>query len=369
MLPYQPNQLLIERSVLSSSITRNVLSKLSGLPVRVIDSSSALLEDSKRLRPSVSTAKRQLVLAHHPGTFFKPCPARQSSGEVKNVCCDYFVINFASNCHMECSYCYLQDYLNFPYMVVYANLGDLLQQMKEALTAQPDKFFRIGTGELADSLALDELTGYAAPLVEFFAARKNAILEFKTKSNCVANLLGLRHDKRTVVSWSISPPRIQRSEEHKTATIDQRLEAAQQCAAAGYPVSFHLDPLIFYPEWENEYHLLLEDIFQRVPASSIGWFSLGGLRLTAGLKAVMRRRFPKSLLHRGELVPSRDGKMRYFKPIRVGMFRTILTWIKTRWPATPVYTCMEGPDVWNRVFDGPPPRPSQLNRLITLSRQ
>ena len=369
MLSYQPDQLLIERSVLKSPITRNVMSKLGEIPVSVIDSIADLLEDSKRLRPSLSAAKRRLVLARHQGAFFKPCPASQSSGAVKNVCCDYYVINFASNCHMECSYCYLQDYLNFPFMVVYANLGELLQQVEEALTTRPHKFFRIGTGELADSLALDGLTGYAAPLVEFFAGRDNAILEFKTKSNCVDNLLGLHNRGKTVVSWSITPPRIQRSEEHKTATIDQRLEAARRCAAAGYPVAFHLDPLIFYPQWEDEYRLLIEDIFGRIPASSIRWFSLGGLRLTPGLKAVMRNRFPKSLLHQGELVPSLDGKLRYFKPIRVDLFRTLVGWIKGLWPAIPVYTCMEGPDVWNRVFDGPPPRPSQLNRLVTLSLQ
>lgn len=364
MQVYEPEEIHIERAALASPISRNVLERSPHTPFRVVESSEELLEQAKRLRPSIARGKRWLVLARHPGRFFKPCPASQTRGEVRNACCNYFVINYASNCHMECSYCYLQSYLNFPYLIVYANVEELLQELHQVISTRPGEYFRVGTGELADSLALDHLTGYSAPLVEFFSRQKNAVLEFKTKSDVVDSLLQLDHRGRTIVSWSLSPPFIQQREEHKTASVAERLQAAQKCVAAGYPVAFHLDPLVHYPAWRKDYQALVEAAFQQIPARSIAWISLGSLRLTAELQRLMRQRFPGSILPLGELVPSGDGKLRYFKPIRVQMYREIRGWIGRRSPRTPVYACMEREDVWRKAFGSPPSPEKELGRTL-----
>jgi spore photoproduct lyase len=364
MKPYRPEQIFVERAIEDSPITQNVLDRLPGVPTRSIDSTDFLLEESQRWNPTIPRSKQSLILAHHKGKFFKPCPGSRAKEGLKGVCCNYFVINFASNCHMECSYCYLQSYLNFPYMTIYANQGDLISELEAVFAGSPHEFFRIGTGELADSLALDWLTGYSTGLVEFFARQANAVLELKTKSNCVENLLGLEHGGKTVVSWSMNPRYVQEKEEHKTASISQRLQAAAECARQGYPVGFHLDPLIHYPAWETDYRDLIEDIFHRVPAASIAWISVGSLRMTSSLKDIMRRRFPSSFLPLGELVPCPDGKMRYFKPLRVGMYRQVLKWIRAKSPTTQVYACMEGPGVWKEVFQSVPTEAELGEELI-----
>ena len=365
MIDYQPQKIYVERAVKDTRITQNVRARLPLTPIEWIDSAEQLLEESRRLNPTLPRAKQQLILAAYKGQFFKPCPAGRTRRGARNACCNYFVINFASNCHMECSYCYLQSYLNFPYLMVYANFEDLLAQLRFALAAAPSQFFRIGTGELADSLALDPLTGYSLLLVEFFSRQKNAVLEFKTKSNCVENLLGLKHRGRTVVSWSINPRFIQEREEHKTATIDERLKAAEQCVDTGYPVAFHLDPLIHYPGWERDYRSLIVEIFDRIPSASISWISLGSLRMTPSLSEIVRQRFPGSFLPLGELVPGADGKMRYFKPIRVEMYQKVLGWIRTATLRTPVYACMENADVWTRVFGTPPDEEVKVGEYVT----
>ena len=354
MKPYRPEKIFVERAVEDLPITRNVLERLPEVPMERIDSRESLLQEFQRWNPTLPRTKKSLILAQHKGHFFKPCPGRRAKEGIKSVCCNYFVINYASNCHMECSYCYLQSHLNFPYMIVYTNCGDLLSELQAAFSENPHHSFRIGTGELADSLALDRLTSYSVPLVEFFARQKNAVLEFKTKSKCVENLLDLEHGGRTVVSWSINPRFIQEREEHKTATVPERLEAAQHCVQVGYPVAFHLDPLIFYERWEADYKDLIEEIFEKIPASSISWISMGSLRLTGPLKEMMRKRFPGSFLPLGELVPSEDGKMRYFKPMRVLMYRKVLSWIRDKSATVPVYACMEGPNVWKKVFQSAP---------------
>ncbi|MCH8320293.1 MAG: hypothetical protein IH790_04975 [Acidobacteria bacterium] len=366
MKSYKPEKIFVERAVQDLPITRNVLERLPEVPTEYIDSRESLLQESQRWNPTLARTKKSLILAQYKGCFLKSCPGSRAKEGLKNVCCNYFVINYASNCHMECSYCYLQSHLNFPYMTVYANCEDLLSELQVAFSESPQRSFRIGTGELADSLALDPLTSYSVPLVEFFAGQKNAVLEFKTKSNCVENLLDLEHGGRTVVSWSMNPRFIQEREEHKTATISERLEAAERCVEVGYPVAFHLDPLIFYESWEVDYKDLIEEIFDRIPTSSVSWISMGSLRMTGPLKEMMRKRFPSSFLPLGELVPSEDGKMRYFKPIRVGMYRQVLGWIKDQNPTLPVYACMESPDVWRKVFQSTPSE-EELGREILHS--
>lgn len=365
MNSYRPHRIFVEESVAGSPITTNVLGQLPQAPVELIDSTEGLLSTARRRSYSFSQGKRSLVLARHRGRFFKSCPASQTRGEHRNVCCDYFVINYASNCHMECSYCYLQSHLNFPHLIIYANAQELLDELAATLAAAPDRFFRIGTGELADSLALDPLTRYSRLLVEFFAERANAVLEFKTKSDCVDQLLDLNHRGRTVVSWSMNTPFIQRTEEHKTARIGRRLKAAARCVEAGYKVAFHFDPLIHYPQWRTDYKKLIDRIFDLLPAASVSWMSVGGLRMTRQLREVIRSRFPTSTVPLGELVPSPDGKLRYVKPIRIEMYRQVVAWLRRRAANVPLYACMERPEVWPRIFRGPTPSDEQVAASVT----
>jgi len=350
MKKYKPDIVYVETSVEDSAITKNVLSSLPHVSVQRIDSSTELLENARELNPSLARAKKSLVLAEHKGEFFKACPGQQVKGGSRNICCNYYVINFASNCHMECSYCYLQAYLNFPHMVVYANVEDLIAELVSQISNHPKQYFRVGTGELADSLALDGFTGYSLPLVEFFSKQRNAVLELKTKSNQIQNLVGLNHNGRTVVAWSLNPPFIQFSEEHKTSSIEERLTAAEKCVEAGYPVAFHFDPIIHYPEWRRDYRDLIKETFARIPSGSVAWISLGALRMPDTLKEVIQRRFPDSILPLGELIPAPDGKLRYFKPIRTEMYELMRKWVGELGSDVPVYACMERPEVWERVF-------------------
>ncbi len=364
MKSYRPHKLFIESSVADTRVTRNVLDSLPDVPVEIIDSAEALLSSAKEQAPTLSRAKKYLLLAEHKGRFLKHCPGGKGRLGIQNVCCNYLVINYAANCHMDCSYCYLQSYLNFPYLTIYANHTDLLAELETAFSSERSRLFRVGTGELADSLALDSLTRYSVPLVEFFATQANAILELKTKTVCVDQLLGLEHRGRTVLAWSVNPPRIQKTDEHKTASIRDRLQSANRCVQAGYKLAFHFDPIVQYSGWEDEYRELVHQIFRLLPSGAVAWISLGGLRMTYALKQVIRRRFPKSPLPFGELVAGEDGKLRYFKPVRVEIYRQMKSWIGEVDPDVPIYLCMEKPDVWAKVFGRIPEDEPSLEREI-----
>jgi spore photoproduct lyase len=98
---------------------------------------------------------------------------------------------------MDCSYCYLQEYLHDnASLKVFGNIDDLIAEADRTLTKHRGMFFRIGTGELTDSLALEPYTGTVGELIPYFAEQPNVLLELKTKSDCVDSLLNLDPKER-----------------------------------------------------------------------------------------------------------------------------------------------------------------------------
>ena len=214
---------------------------------------------------------------------------------------------------------------------------------------------RIGTGELADSLVLEEPTGWAERLVHDVAGRSNAVLELKTKTALVEPLLGLDHGGRTVVAWSLNPEGIIRREELKTVGLEERLEAAARVQAAGYLVAFHFDPLIHYPGWEADYRDLVAWLAQAVDSRRVAWVSLGSLRFLPGLKTVIKARFPKSRLPGGEFVLGQDKKLHYLAPLRTAMYRAVAGWLKEWDEEILIYLCMERGSLWDAALGERPP--------------
>ena len=114
---------------------------------------------------------------------------------------------------------------------------------------------------------------------------------------------------------------------------------------------------------------MVERIFAVVDHRRVAWLSMGVLRETPGLKRIMRRRFASTRLLSGEQVLCPDGKMRYFQPLRVGMYRKMLRWIRAASPTVFVYLCMESKEVWEQVFGFAPSCEKELgSRIAAVTR-
>ena len=339
---FRPELVLVHEDSLHDAATGEILSRLSGIETQVVGDNRFANPKSKIQNSKFDT----LFLTRHDGKFLKPC-----QGGGAEMCCNYYVAGYAWNCHIDCSYCVLQGYLTDPALIIATNIEDYMDEIGGTLRAQPNRIFRIGTGELADSLALDAITHYTKRIVPFFAAQPNGVLELKTKSVEIANLEGLVHGGRTVVSWSLNSKKIRDSEEKLSATIDDRLVAAAQCVKWGYRLGFHFDPLVYYPGWEDGYHEIVRELFDRIDPKTIAWISLGALRFTPHLVEIIRRRHPESRLPYGEFVPGHHGKLRYFRPLREEMYRKMLAWIRKEAPSVFVYLCMESRLVWERCLN------------------
>jgi spore photoproduct lyase len=360
-MAYKIKKIYIENKVKADPLTIRLMSRLDAASVVFGDEA-----DLKRVFGALSLyeGKRSIFLTEAKGKLLKDCPGMQEP----YLCCRLQVLSPISNCPIYCSYCFLQFYLNNPITTIYTNLQAFKEEVTNLSRSQPKRLFRITTGELSDSLALDRETGISAELIKAARSLPNVLLELKTKTNFVDHLLGLDHGNKVVFSWSLNAQEIVKKEEHLSSSLKDRIKAAKKLSKKGYLLGFHFDPLIWYSSWEKDYEDVIELLFNEIKAERVAWISLGTLRFAAGMENEIKRFFPKSKLPYGEFIKASDGKMRYIKPIRFELYQKTLSWIrKYGGDELFVYLCMEMPDAWKEVMDFVPQSKARLDYLFAES--
>ena len=357
-MKFDLDAVLIEERCRSTALAERVSAAIGDqVPISFIaDARTAIRPDTLSADP-FAAGKRQMVLMRRNTPFLMGCPA----GSNQFACCGYLVLVIASNCPMDCSYCFLQEYVaDNPALQIYANYPDVFDELDRIRQRGEGLKQRVGTGELADSLAFDSITGIARDLVEYFARHNHLLLELKTKTDEIENLLRVDPKGQTLVSWTLSPDRVFRSSEQRTASPAARIAAARKVLDAGYKVAFHLDPIIAYPEAEQDYAELLEQLFATIAPARVAFISMGGLRMTPALRRRARQRFPHDPMLIGEEVLSPDGRYRTFTPLRLKLYARLRERIARANAHMPIYLCMENATAHQRVFGAAPPSAIRL---------
>ncbi len=353
------SKLFIDKQVVDHPTAQAFRSRLN-VPTEIVESAGQVYEAVSAAADPVKRGKEILYLTRNRGAFLKKCP-----GTSHYICCDYQILHIGTFCHMDCTYCVLQSYFHPPVLQYFVNHEDLMAQLDTVLAQK--KILRIGTGEFTDSLIWESWSDVSRTLVRRFATQNHAVLELKTKTTAIEQLQNLAHNRKTIVAWSLNTSRIIRQEEHATASLAARLNAAARCEAWGYPLAFHFDPLVIYNGCEEDYRKVIEDLFSHVAAENIAWISLGTLRFPSALKSVIQKRFPNSKIVYEEFITGPDGKMRYFKPLRIQIYRKIMAFIRKHAPDTLVYLCMEDEEVWKKSLGVMPDDVGGLPKMLDRS--
>ena len=360
--PYFPKKVFVTKDCEDLPIARKVLENTQHLPVEIIEDARELIGDVLLSRDPVGKGKKLLLVTNQKGGFVKPCPCTP-----KYIGCNYFIINTDINCPLDCSYCILQLYLSNPLLTIHANTTQLYQQLDSFLHKNRNRSLRIGTGELGDSLALDHLTGRSSDLISYFADRPDALLELKTKTLNIKNILSLKPTNNIVIAWSLNSEKMAIEEEIGSPPVHDRIQAAQLVAEAGYRVGFHFDPIIYHEAWEDGYAEVVHSLLARIDSQKIAWISLGSLRFPSALKPVIMKRFPETKIVYEEFITGRDGKLRYPKTLRLRLFQRVTDELKKAGGGDiPLYFCMESSDIWMSVQKKAPRSKKEVEKLLTL---
>jgi spore photoproduct lyase len=142
----------------------------------------------------------------------------------------------------------------------------------------------------------------------------------------------------------------------------------EQVQAAGYKIGFHFDPLLYHQDWQQTYPDLIRQLFEVVNPDNVAWISMGTLRFPPDMKDKVLEKFPRSKIMFAELIRGLDGKMRYPKPLRLDMYRTVYQALRTYGSQDLfIYFCMESAEIWERVMGWSPESNEHLDYLFADS--
>ncbi len=339
---------------------KNILS-VPGIKQLVYKDDSELSGIIRDLREEGFRSKEVIIFREFKGRIFQSCP-----GSRNVICCNYYLLNTSFDCLYNCTYCFLNSYLNSFGIVHFINIFDALDEIDfDSLAEEKGKIYRIGTGEYTDSLMMDEATGFSRELIERLLPYKNVMLELKTKSSNIDHLLDIGEKGNAVVSWSLNTGRYIGLYEEGTAGLSERIGAAARAQDAGFLLGFHFDPIILGEGDFQEYLEVVDALMGSVDGERIAWISLGCFRYSPGFKSIISENFPGEKLTLGEMFPGVDGKFRYLRKRRVEAYRSMKERIRSYSKTPFVYLCMETDDVWEEVFGWRPGSSEELEEAFT----
>ncbi|HED10649.1 MAG TPA: hypothetical protein ENJ10_08160 [Caldithrix abyssi] len=314
-------------------IRKNITEAYTRLKNRAKDYDHAPLKRSKK------RDKGKIVIKESDKEIFGMCPVASP----KTVCCNLKTIDAVENCVFGCSYCTIQTFYHQE-TVFDAHLAEKLKRLQ----LDEKKRYHIGTGQSSDSLVWGNRHGNLDALMAFARQNPNVMLEFKTKSDNIGYFLENDIPANIVCSWSLNPPVIVENEEHFTAPLARRIEAARQVADRGIMVSFHFHPIIYYKNWREDYTAIVGDILQRFTAEEVLFVSFGSVTFIKPVLKQIRLSGLQTKITQMELVKDPHGKLTYPDEIKIEKFSTLYKAFAQWHGRVFFYLCMEKAPLWEK---------------------
>lgn len=314
---WKPSEIIINEAVRDDPVTAQIINKCPDVPIKYVsDGLSKTIVAASDILSNTNGGMLDQILAGKSVLYV--APASTSSVDLftmpdQRILCPHFLrLKWASNgCPFFCDWCYLK--LTFrasrPFITVYTQYDKIQKQLEKRLHGASHPII-FNSGELADSLSLEHLTGAAQSFIPWFGEQENGRLFMLTKSTNVDDILNLPHNGHTITAWSVNNARVSRKFEIGAPSFERRIEAAIKVQAAGYPLRLRLDPIVPFKGWKEAYAQTIKDIFQTLSPERV---TLGTLRFEKGFVGMR-----DSIFTSGDLLPKIVSTMKpMFPPMYV----------------------------------------------------
>jgi spore photoproduct lyase len=191
--------------------------------------------------------------------------------------------------------------------------------------------------------------GVLDALFDFARENPNVILEFKTKSDNIKYFLENDVPKNILCTYSLNTQTIIDNEEHLTASLEKRVNAARKLANKGVKVGFHFHPIVEYVNYLAEYKEVYELLLQTFKGEEVALISFGTLTF---IKPVIKQLRSREFHTKITQIPHVDasGKTSYPESTKIEMFKhayeSFAPWHKEVF----FYLCMEEHSLWEKTL-------------------
>ena len=285
----------VEKIIKEHPRTKLILSKLKKAKTIEIDRYGEIF-NKRNQNFRIQKNNPDLILAFKNEGYVLPTPEGFGVGSSKNY---YFSHMF--NCIYDCRYCFLQGMYSSANYVIFVNFEDFDKEIEEVIQDNKDKKITFFSGYDCDSLALENLTGFAKHITNIFAKYPDVDIEFRTKSIQTEPFTSIEPLNNVIVAYSLMPNLMSKVLDNKTPSILKRINTMSYLATKGWKIGLRFDPLIHGKNWEKLYKELLDNIYNTIPSHSIHSVSFGPLRFPKQMFKDIFKLYPETPLFSGPL--------------------------------------------------------------------
>lgn len=306
----RPSKVYYEPEVLEYKLGKELQDKYKDLPWIPIENHNNIEELRTKENTEFQKLKTLLILGTRKTHKYSP----------NYKVSDYLVPFTSSGCTAMCLYCYLVcNYNKCSYLRVFVNREQMMERLiRFSKKTETEQVFEIGSN--SDLVLENTITGNLPWIVEEFIKKGRGKLTFPTKFNMIEPLLGLNHQERVIFRMSVNPQYIISNIEIGTASLNNRIEAVNKMAAAGYPVGILIAPVIMLPDWRKMYGELLDVMEEKLSSQVKNTMFLEIIFMTYSFihRSINKEAFPEAIeLYDKELMRGRGmGKYSYKQDLR-----------------------------------------------------
>lgn len=366
MQKWKPQEIIVHKKIRQDPVTLSILKQCKGIPINYVNTGipKDIIQHSKILNRT-GNGMLDKILAGKKILYIAPATKVVDVFEMPDdrmICPHFDRLKLASNgCFYQCDWCYLKLTYRaaFPFITIRVQYDKIKEQLRKKMSRTTDPVI-FNSGELADSLSMEHLTGAAKEFIPWFGQNEKAYLFMLTKSDNVDGILDLPHNNHTIVAWSMNNEWVSKQFEIEAPPFERRLKAAYKVQKAGYPVRIRLDPIVPFPGWGDAYAKTIQRIFNRISPDRV---TIGTLRFEKGFYAMRNTFFttgpflPKCLKKMEPMFPPKkfiglkkpkSGKYSFSESERVNTFNFIINEIR-KYSDCRIALCKESAPVWNKL--------------------
>lgn len=222
--------------------------------------------------------------------------------------------------------------------LIFINYEDFFSAIAAQTAALANQEVFFFSGYDGDSLAYEPISRFVQTALPFFAKHPKAILELRTKSTQITELLRTPPLANCVVAFSLSPASIVARYELKTPSLAKRLNAMRRLVQHGWQLGIRLDPLMWEKDWRNSYLELTKQLAAAIPNQALHSITLGTLRFPRNMYDNMTRLYPTAPFLIDKLIVS-DKQAQLQRELAASMMASCQTQLKRHYDAGKIF-CM-----------------------------
>jgi len=366
MASWKPKEIIIHKKVRNDPVTNHFVRQCSGVPVKYTDSGiSQKIVQISDILSNAGDSMLDKILAGKSVVYIAPTTDVVDTFMMPDdriICPHFDRLKLASNgCFYQCDWCYLKLTYRaaFPFITIRAQYDKIKEQLHKRLSQTTDPII-FSTGELADSLSMEHLTGAGREFIPWIGNTENGYLFMLTKSDNVNDILDMPHNNRTIIAWSMNNEMVSRKFEIGAPPFERRLSAAVKVQKAGYPLRIRLDPIVPFEGWRDAYSETIKQIFSKITPERI---TLGTLRFEEGFYNMRNSIFtsgpdlPNFIEDMQPMFPAKkfrvskkpkSGKYSFTEKKRIEIFGFVSNEIR-KYSDCKIALCKESASVWKKL--------------------